>query len=113
MEREFGERCGTTNPYESPPIDSEPEMVAPMKRPRWPVFLAVAWVVLLFLLLPGINTGRSSPGDFLGFKIVTTAFSLLAILALVVLPRGAWKLLSVPIAVLLGFVQWTAWIRFP
>ena len=102
-----------TNPDESPPVDSEPEMVAPTKRSSWPVFLAVAWVVFLFFLLPGVHTSRSSPGDFLGFKIVTTAFSLLAILALVVLPRGTWKLLSVPVAVLLGFVQWTVWVRFP
>ena len=105
------------NPYESPPPDPQADKPPlPTARPVWPVYFSMVWMFILFLLLPAISWPRHSPpppGHFLWLKLVTTAFSLPAIFSLIVLPKLGWKLLTAPLAVLLAFIQWTAWIHLP
>ena len=74
---------------------------------------AFGWLVFLFFYLPYPNTSRSPAGAFLGFKIVTTMISAMAVAALVFVPRGWWKVLTMLAAGLLVFVQTVAWMRLP
>jgi hypothetical protein len=73
----------------------------------------LAWLAFLVLYLPAPNVSRAPPGTFLWFKIVTTAISAVAGATLVFIPKGRWKALTIPLAVVLALVQATAWLAYP
>ena len=85
---------------------------AAWQRP-WIAWAAFGWLVILFLYLPYLNTSRSPPGAFLGLKIVTTVISAMAVVALICVPRGWWRAVTILVAGFLVFVQATAWISLP
>ena len=105
------------NPYQSPVEQSPPDQV-PVATPEavWRhrlSWVALAWVAFLVLYLPAPNLSRAAPGTFLWFKIVTTAISAVAGATLIFIPRGWWKVATIPLAGVLALVQAAAWSRLP
>jgi hypothetical protein len=102
------------NPYQSPAEQSEHSPVGEGRRPLWLVWIATGWIVFIFFLFPLINVSRRpSPGSYLNFKVVTTAISLLAAIALIGIPRGWWKLCGVLLTGILAIIQVRAWMVLP
>jgi hypothetical protein len=102
------------NPCQSP-VQQSPGAPAgaDWQRP-WLAWVAFGWLVFLFLLAPAISMSRTTPaGTYLGFKIVTTTISIIAGFALIWVPRGCWKVVTIPLAGFLVFVQLTCWLRLP
>jgi hypothetical protein len=79
----------------------------------WIIWAAFGWFVALFLYLPYPNIRRTPPGTFLGFKLVTTVISMVAVSVLIIVPDGWRKIVTIPLAVLLVFVQVAAWVALP
>ena len=106
------------NPYQSPVEQSPPDQV-PAATPEadwrhpWLTWLALAWLAFLVLYLPAPNITRAPPGMFLRFKIVTTAISAVAGATLIFIPRGWWKVVTIPLAGILALVQAVAWWALP
>jgi hypothetical protein len=106
----------TDNPYLAPmPLSDESSPVENRKRPIWPSVVAILWVAIFFLGLPIVGSRRqlSPPGTFLWLKLITTSISVMAGVALATIPKRVWLFVTVPIILLLVFVQYTAWVRLP
>lgn len=104
------------NPYRSPmPLSDDTSSIEIRKRPMWPSVVAILWVTIFFLGLPLLGPLRqlNPPGTFLSMKLITTSISIAAGIALATIPRRVWLFATVPIILLLAFVQYAAWVRLP
>ena len=86
------------NPYRSPLHKSPTSRLHAGRRRPWLTSGAFGWLVFLFLYLPYPNVSRASPGAFLGFKVITTAISTVAVVILILVPRGWWKIVTILVA---------------
>ncbi|MFN9877597.1 MAG: hypothetical protein ACK557_03885, partial [Planctomycetota bacterium] len=106
----------TDNPYLAPmPLSDESSPVEIRKRPIWPSVVAILWVTIFFFGLPLVVSPRhlSPPGTFLWLKLITTSISVMAGIVLATIPRRVWLFATIPIILLLAFVQYTAWVLLP
>lgn len=84
-------------------------------RQPWLVWPAYGWLVLLFLIWSSISldSDLSPPSTFLAINGVTTAISAIAVLVLILVPRGSRKFATIPLAVILALFQATFWLWLP
>lgn len=104
------------NPYGSPQEDVEPAQDEPKKiRSNWPIWVAVVWVLLLFLAIPNITFRPTTPaGTYLPLKLVSTVLSLASAVVLIGWPASLrWRTITSLIAVLLLGLQYMIWASLP
>jgi len=102
------------NPYHSPVYDGSCERFRrKARRYSWLVWPALGWVMFLIANVPSFNVKPTPAGTFLSYKIVTTVISTVAFLLLTWAPRGWWKVLTIPFALLLVLVEIAAWRNLP
>lgn len=82
---------------------------------NWLVLFAILWIVLLFFALPAINfSSKVNPlGTFLWLKLITTPISVGAGIALATIPKRRWIWATAPAILLVTFLQYMMWARFP
>lgn len=103
------------NPYQSPVSEGTRVIRTRNWRRPWLILVAFGWVGFLILSVEAISgSPHSNPAQsFLTFKIVTTVFSTIACLVLVLAPRGWWKAATVPFVCLVVYIQVTGWMWLP
>ena len=99
----------------TPARATEPTPAPQLQRSTLPVWMAAAWAISLFLLLPAINRiGPPPPAAVLSIiQIVVTLVSLVAASVLLFRPRKRWLLLTIPLVTFLALVTGTVWTHFP
>jgi len=98
------------NPYQSPTEHGTGEISQKINRQRtWLAWIAFGWLVFLVVHVPSFNVRPSPAGTFLAYKIATTVISTIAVLLFICVPRGWWKAMTIPLAVVLVLVQLAVW----
>jgi len=104
----------TDNPYAvsvSVGSDGAPRKRALRSRCTWPIWAAIVWTLLLFVLTPAIAYNRQEPLERVLldiYKATTALISVLAAILLLWFTDGRWRLASVPVLLSMLFVQWGA-----
>jgi hypothetical protein len=101
--------------HATPADATDPVPARQSNRSALPVWMAAAWTIALFLLLPAINRIGPPPTATVVFvlQVVVTLVSLVAASVLLFRPRKRWLLLTIPFASFLLIVTGTVWTHFP
>jgi len=101
--------------HATPAHASDPMPARQSSRLALPVWIAAAWTIALFLLLPAINRIGPPPSATVVYvlQLVITLISLVAASVLLFRPRKRWLFLTIPFVSFLLIVTGTVWTHFP
>lgn len=96
------------NPYQ--PSDLPPDQAPPLsvipRRKTWPFWLAAAWPLCLFSILPLITFGpNAEPGSWFVFKSVTSSLSAISAYFLMGWVKGILRGFGILLAILTILMQ--------
>lgn len=104
------ETVAPTMPMEDTTSESHRCSSAVRWRRPWLAWLAFAWILAFPACFPFVHRFRPSAEVLCVYNILMTVISMMAVLALVFVPRKWWKVVTIPLAGIVVLLQTGEWM---